>query len=112
MRKIIDAYALFNQNFPKADINADHWSNKEKYPHWKTDITGIQTILENAPAVSEWIPVSERLPEKNGYFLTSTVFNDVYCDFWNGYEFERTEMILAWMPLPEPYKKEGEENDR
>lgn len=56
-----------------------------------------------------WIPVSERLPEEKGYFLTSTVFDDVYCDFWNGEEFERTEMILAWMPLPEPYKKEGEE---
>lgn len=58
--------------------------------------------LEN----SSWIPVSERLPEKKGYFLTSTVFNDVYCDFWNGEEFERTEMILAWMPLPQPYTKE------
>lgn len=53
-----------------------------------------------------WIPVSKSLPEKKGYFLTSTVFNDVYCDFWNGEEFERTEMILAWMPLPKPYTKE------
>ena len=57
----------------------------------------------------EWIPVSKRLPEKKGYFLTSTIFNDVYCDFWNGEEFERTEMILAWMPLPEPYIRGGGE---
>lgn len=61
------------------------------------------------PSQVKWIPVSERLPEKKGYFLTSTVFDDVYCDFWNGEGFERTEMILAWMPLPEPYIRGGEE---
>lgn len=55
---------------------------------------------------SSWIPVSKSLPEKKGYFLTSTAFDEVYCDFWNGEEFERTEMILAWMPLPQPYTKE------
>lgn len=81
----------------------------------KIDEEQLQELVDKAKAevlasieLGEWIPVSERLPEKKGYFLTSTVFNDVYCDFWNGEEFERTEMILAWMPLPEPYKKEGD----
>lgn len=82
----------------------------------KFDKEQMQELVDKAKAevlasieLGEWIPVSERLPEKKGYFLTSTVFNDVYCDFWNGEEFERTEMILAWMPLPEPYKKGGAE---
>lgn len=79
-------------------------------PYQEGYIDGVlQAEKLYAKPLDEWIPVSERLPEKKGYFLTSTVFNDVYCDFWNGYEFERTEMILAWMPLPEPYKKEGDE---
>ena len=80
----------------------------------KFDKEQLQELVDKTKAevlasieLGEWIPVSERLPEKKGYFLTSTVFNDVYCDFWNGEEFERTEMILAWMPLPEPYKKGG-----
>ncbi len=63
--------------------------------------------LEN----SSWIPVSKGLPEKKGYYLTSTVFNEVYCDFWNGGRFARTEEILAWMPLPKPYTKEDSENE-
>lgn len=58
--------------------------------------------LEN----SSWIPVSERLPEKKGYFLTSTAFDEVYCDYWNGMNFDRTEAVLAWMPLPDSFTKE------
>lgn len=55
----------------------------------------------------KWISVSERLPEKEGYYLTTTIFKEVYCDFWNGYNFDRTEMVISWMPLPEPWKGDG-----
>lgn len=54
--------------------------------------------------VTEWIPVSERLPKKRGHYMTTTVYGEVYCDCWNGIAFERTEAVVAWMPLPEPYK--------
>lgn len=53
-----------------------------------------------------WIPCSERLPEEEGYYITSTCYNEVYCDYWKGDSFDRTEMIIAWMPLPEPYEGE------
>ncbi|MBP5170301.1 MAG: DUF551 domain-containing protein [Oscillospiraceae bacterium] len=53
----------------------------------------------------QWIPCSERLPEYANYYLTSTEYDGVYCDFWDGYNFNRTEKIIAWMPLPEPYKE-------
>ncbi|MBR2895941.1 MAG: DUF551 domain-containing protein [Oscillospiraceae bacterium] len=58
-----------------------------------------------------WIPCSERLPEESGNYLTSTCFSEVYCDYWCSYieKWNRTEKILAWMPLPEPYREEGEE---
>ena len=59
--------------------------------------------LENQP---RWIPVSKKIPETHGYYLTSTIYNQVYCDYWNGDCFDRTETVLAWMPLPEPYKRE------
>ncbi len=57
---------------------------------------------------SSWIPVSEKIPETHGYYLTSTIYNQVYCDYWNGDCFDRTETVLAWMPLPEPYTKEDD----
>ncbi len=47
-----------------------------------------------------WIPVTERLPEKEGYYLTTTMYHEVFCDYWNKERFERTETIIAWMPLP------------
>lgn len=54
---------------------------------------------------AQWIPISERLPKENGFYLTSTMYGEVYLDAWNGINWERSEEILAWMPLPEPYKR-------
>ena len=65
----------------------------------------------------KWIPVSERLPEKyKAVIVTDIETNDTYqsqyvgngyweCD--NGLFMDR---IIAWMPLPEPYKAESEES--
>ena len=66
-----------------------------------------------------WIPVKERLPETSDDFLV-TVFNDKYGinmvteayfenknGRWPG--FGSNETVIAWMPEPEPYKPESEE---
>lgn len=55
-----------------------------------------------------WIPVSERLPEGYAQYLCYCEGGDCYV-FWLDNEpwAEETvekERILAWMPLPEPYK--------
>jgi hypothetical protein len=62
----------------------------------------------------DWIPVSVRLPK--GYDQYLCYCEDGYCDlFWLDNEpwAEKTvekEGIIAWRPLPEPYKgSEGEE---
>ena len=60
----------------------------------------------------EWIPMTERLPEKRGFYLITTEkTNDVDICSWNGSRFESYPngclvvlRPLAWMPLPEPYK--------
>lgn len=76
------------------------------------------TDLQNQPV---WIPVSERLPEKNGkylVFLTNPVRNksdNVFTGWYNVYdkEFETEnslDYVKAWMPLPEPYRESEEEN--
>ena len=52
-----------------------------------------------------WIPVGEMLPKEKGYYLTTTMYECVFADFWNGEEFNRTETVIAWMPTPEPYKE-------
>lgn len=69
----------------------------------------IQDTIESMPSVNpqtktgHWIPVSERWPEENGYYLITTVYHEVYCDYWGEDCFDRTETVVAWMPLPKPY---------
>lgn len=71
----------------------------------------------------QWIPCSERLPEegksvlvwyeyyaygnKNRIVQTYGV-GRVYGDFWAGDVQGTRSKCIAWMPLPEPYNKEGE----
>lgn len=60
---------------------------------------------------NEWIPVSERLPNKDGYFLITTSDNEIdireylYSKGWGWDGFER---VIAWMPLPPSYRKDVE----
>lgn len=64
----------------------------------------------------KWIPVEERLPEERDTVLISTdtgTYAGIYfCDEWyreNMYCYDsmlRETGVIAWMPLPEPYKAE------
>ena len=56
----------------------------------------------------QWIPCSERMPERNGYYLVTgrqgAVNKRLYQDgYWYG-----NWAIIAWMPLPEPYRGESD----
>ena len=63
----------------------------------------------------EWIPCSERLPEKNGRYLASWVSNltnkyNIDSIFFAYGEWDCCNGdVEAWKPLPEPYREEGEE---
>lgn len=63
---------------------------------------------------TRWIPVSERLPKENGFYLAT--YDGEICgenepftglaEYENGKwvdDEEDYQCVLAWMPLPEPY---------
>lgn len=55
-----------------------------------------------------WIPCSEQLPEKEGkYLVTLDKWNIVsFADFKNlKYNPHFNAPVIAWQPLPEPYKE-------
>ena len=76
----------------------------------------IEHLIELQPKVGEWIPCSERLPEEYTEVLGCDRYGDTYIvkmydtkiygnvwKQWGGGEL-RLACIIAWQPLPKPYK--------
>lgn len=74
---------------------------------------------EKSRTQGEWIPVSERLPDTSGHkivcFVKPQRIDNIYIGLayfdngrWVGY---LKKDIIAWQPLPEPYKEGGAENE-
>ena len=72
-------------------------------------------ILPSAQPEPQWIPCSERLPEKDGRYqvtrydyVANTEFIDILWHeenlWWNRHS-TGDYAVTAWMPLPEPYKR-------
>lgn len=84
-------------------------------------------VYEEPRPHGEWIPCSERLPKEKinpntkdfEEVLCTTLWGDVRpykygkpighdkAHFWHGFGIMDKD-VIAWMPLPEPYKEEGE----
>ena len=115
-------------------IDADRLLEERRvhtYYHLPNGDVAVPIIdIEHAPTVGEWIPCSERLPEPNRhdalnvdvYYLAQTEFGDMIVASYNeshegtkwweqmySYRIFDDE-IVAWMPLPEKYKR-GDTND-
>ena len=64
--------------------------------------------------MSKWIDVKDRLPENNEDVLVTTKLETIDIGWhsdgvWEiDYISQADGDIVAWMPLPEPYKKEVE----
>lgn len=67
----------------------------------------IDQIANEKKQESKWIPVSERLPDKDGSYLVTVKQGYVTLGIWLGIAENWTE-VIAWIPLPQPYKAESE----
>lgn len=70
-------------------------------------------LLANGVVVREWIPVTERLPKEQGYYLVAhqrsrcVAERFYYRDCPDLFVKVAGDPVTHWMPLPEP-PKEGE----
>lgn len=86
-------------------IEDNHGSDYDKAIHMAIDALKGQ----------QWIPCSERLPKKGEVVLITNEKGNVKHGQYRGYypsdkvdwwwwKKNTTETVIAWMPLPEPYK--------
>ena len=66
--------------------------------------------------MTRWIPCSERLPEYPGVYMTTLDYGKhgltTGARYYHGKYFKwMNECVIAWMPLPEPYKAESEDKE-
>ena len=111
----------------QAAIDAVFKLEIETRPSW---LDAVLKMLKDLPSAQQWIPCSERLPEVNGRYLVTrglnacgSLWNRIYIAnysdlmglkseriWWNGNvgksDFERIDDVIAWQPLPEPYRAE------
>lgn len=113
-----DGYANECPGFERDDC----FKLKDEYRKEWESIKDLPSVKPEA----EWIPVSERLPEEDTnvlcwyeYFRYGN-YNKMYQTYgvgtylgrfgWAGDITGEKARVIAWMPLPEPYK--GERNDK
>ena len=105
----------------------DHRDEAEKYSVISPSsvIFGLPSALPN----TQWIPCSpETMPKKTGYYLVQYTrkycrnemavafysVKEAHCDddyTWEIETFSDIKEVIAWRPLPEPYREEGEADD-
>lgn len=66
--------------------------------------------IANAPTVEvpTWISCSDRLPEEDGYYLVSEDDGNIEVEWYDNTGWGYCG-VIAWMPLPQPYRAESEE---
>ena len=98
-----------------------HWIDEE-IRTWENECQSKHPIKEALHAAhkaleqeQKWTPVTEGLPKKDGLYLVS-VKNDHLrrysktCWYSDKNWFARQD-VVAWMPLPESYKAESEDDE-
>lgn len=123
--RLIDADAL-KADYRMADECKDCETNVRNCEYDRTytkmDFCGL---LDDAPTVPQWIPVTEMLPEESddylcsygtltGHFVGIDIYEaekkefGFYSDDEQGNEvWHPVTNVVAWMPLPEPWRAES-----
>ena len=62
---------------------------------------------EDANTAEPWIDLHDKMPEKGINDFVLCCFENGYVDTCTRGYLQESEKIIAWMPLPEPYRGKG-----
>ena len=91
------------------------FTKDEQRKHGMADMakSGVLLALDQTPTAFQWIPVTERSPDISKSVLICDIEGDIYLghrtrygDYYPDFFDDRIKSVIAWMPLPEPYKEE------
>ena len=90
----------------KAAIEAVEKESQVDGAYGYMDTKSIVDLLNDLPSAQRWTPVSEKPIPKGLVFVT---YNDGDVDLLSQPTSYRRGDIVAWMPLPEPWKGNKDE---
>ena len=89
-----------------------------------TFLEAIEEMINRQPQIvtdtnvgSKWIPCKERLPSEDEYVLCQGIHSqfiaciDSLDGKWRDSHYITRSKVIAWQPLPAPYKKGGAEDE-
>ena len=104
--KSSEKFIEFMDDTDIASFGKWQWANG-----FNTALVATTVQLKNLPSAERWIPVTERLPDESGEYLV-TIRSMLYISWFykdDGVWSFRNADLMAWMPLPTPYKGGEEE---
>ena len=106
-RKIVIPFVakqLYNMNF-----EGQGKRDKAEFEEHSNEILDLAIKALEEKEADRWIPVIERVPDKNIMCLVSLDFGDVDIDsFIDGNFVCYLGNVIAWMELPNPYESKSE----
>ena len=115
----IEAIKAIKYGLWEVDIPSPSCPEYVEHHEQITELMGICDkrieMIQNMPSANEWIPVEDRLPEYGEVVLVCGVKGGVYTamlkkEYWYGWwkMNARNHFCepLAWMPLPEPFRRD------
>ena len=97
---------------------------ENRLENWLNELPPIQPETNCSEFPNSWIPCSKRLPDKEGDYLVTllddgrtwvkiALWNETFGGRWqavlyNDVDYSDISNVIAWMPLPEPYREGGE----
>ena len=66
-----------------------------------------ESFMRENQSAQQWIPCSERLPDQNGKYLVVGRQKAINILKFDGGRWYGKWGVVAWMPLPKPYKEDA-----
>jgi len=117
-----EALAMAIEALEQAPTALDHIHNVVKDDAYRRGYEQGKADANHPEIPDSWVPVTERLPEIGELVLVCCMYGDGYKDqamdfrakdgnWWLDITFDDPDpaeccKVVAWMPLPEPYRKE------